>query len=78
VTAPVKTRSKRQRARTFSDGFVMGLAAPSLLVSGFLTELTQRPPGLGNAWKDVGQFIRESSDTHRATTEASRRDKRRA
>ena len=78
MTASVKTPAKRRRARTFADGFVMGLAAPSLLVSGFLTDLSQsRSSGSGDAWKDVGQFIRESSDAHRGAR-ASGRDKRRA
>ena len=78
MKASVKTPTKRRRARTFADGLVMGLAAPSLLVSGFLMHSGQsRTSGLGNAWKDVGQFIREGSDGHRAARTSGRDSKRR-
>jgi hypothetical protein len=78
VNASVKTPIKRRLAKTFAGGFVMGLAAPSLLVSGRLMDIGKsRTSGLGNAWNDVGQFIRESADTQRATRPGGR-DKRRA
>jgi hypothetical protein len=48
VKASVKTPAKRRRAKTFADGFVMGLAAPSLLVSGFLTDVNpSKTSGVG-------------------------------
>ncbi len=78
MTASVKTPAKRRRARTFADGLVMGLAAPSLLVSGLLTDFSQsRSSGSGDAWRDVGQFIRQSADSHRGVRSGGR-DRRRA
>jgi hypothetical protein len=74
VTASAKTPAKRRRARTFADGLVMGLAAPSLLVSGILTEYNpSRTSGLGSAWNNVGHYIRQSSDAHRAANGRSKR-----
>lgn len=72
------TKLPRRRAKTFGDGFVMGLAAPSMLISGLLTECrsqahksTER-----DAWNDVGRIIRDSARNSGAGSAS--RDKRRA
>lgn len=78
MTASVKTPTKRRRAKTFADGFVMGLAAPSLLVSGFLSECRSQvlKSGVGDDWQDVGQFIRDGADAYRKSRPGDRTKRR--
>ena len=60
-----------KRRKTFVDGFIYGLAAPSLFISGALLDVgSTRLSGIGQTWRDVGQFIRQSADSNRARRDA--------
>ena len=63
---------RERRYGSFADGFVLGFAAPSMLVTGMFSETgavrSPRRGQLEQTWNDVGQFIRESADDHIART----------
>jgi len=62
------TEEEAPQRRTFADGFLLGLAAPALLLSGALTRTRRtRISGLDEIWRDVGQFIRASTNERRSS-----------